>query len=449
MGILARNGFATRQQSAAFFSVVFSGQLIYSAFESFKIPFYERLVTYYGLSDTQFGLLFMALGVAVLFYIPGGWVNNRFNVRSLLIAGLLYRCVTSLTMILLIPPFPVMFTIALSWGILDAIFWPAVVKGVVLFSGENNKSMGLGLLTALRAGGEATLNGILIGVMALLGGTMLVFKAGMIVYACLTVPMAYLVHRFVPADSAHASVRGESNGARQADSARGGENGARQADSARGVGTDNRQALAGLMATLRIPTVWLAGLVGLCIYWVYTTLVYTAPYLIRVHAMNADIAPIYTTANAILLGLGGGVVGGWLADRLIRSASKTIFVTLAVSAALLAVLAYVPARPGWMLTAIIIMSCFAFVILMAKGIQQAPIAELALPDTMLGSAMSVNSFMGFACILWAMPVNGMILDAFEGEPATAFRIIFLMMAGVAVIGALSAVWLLRLIKAKR
>lgn len=425
MGFFRRNGFDTRQQLTAFLTVVFSGQIIYSAFESFKIPFYGRLVEYYGLTDTQFGLMFTALGVAVFFYIPGGWVNNRFNARSVLMVGLAYRCVTALTMIFLAPAlsetwkFPLMFTIALTWGVWDAIFWPAVVKGVVLFSGRDNKGFGLGVLTAFRAGGEATLNGILIGVMALAGGSLLAFKGGMIAYALLTIPMLVLVYFFVPKDP---QTDGDASGEESTQ-------------------VSSKEAMAGLVATLKLPRVWLAGLAGMCVYWVYTTLVYTTPFFTRVYGFSQETAGLLATVNAIALGLSGGILGGIIADKVFRSSATTIAVTLTFASIFLVALAWLPegAENKWV--AFILVASFAFVTMMAKGIQQAPVAELHLPSSMVGSAMSVNSFLAFACILWATTVNGSILDAFKDSPRTGFTIIFVLMAIVGAVGAVLALWL--------
>lgn len=423
MGFFKRNGFNSKEQIAAFLTVVFSGQIIYSAFESFKIPFYQRLVEYYGLTDTQFGLLFTMLGVAVFFYIPAGWINNRFNARTILMIGLAYRCVTSLIMIGIKPPFPVMLVITLTWGILDAIFWPAVVKGVVLFSSKANKGFGLGTLTAFRAGGEATLNGIMIGIMTIFHGSMLAFKTGMMIYALLTIPMILLINRFVPADPV--------------------EDGNVSADSAE-VKNTGKEAYQGLVTTLKIPRVWLAGFAGMTVYWVYTTLVYTTPYFVRVYGLGSETAALYATINAILLGLGGGLVGGIVADKVFKSSAKTLAVTLGIGAVFLLLLTLTTKQNGNMILALALVSAFVFVTMMAKGIQQAPVAELNLPNSIMGSAMSVNSFMAFACILWATTLNGMILDAYKDSPETGFKLIFALMAAVGLVGAGLSLWLTKL-----
>ncbi len=76
---------------SVFFSVVMSGQIIYSAFEAFKGTFYNLLLEVLKIDNTQMGILFTLIGSAMFFYIPAGWVNNRFSVKSILITSLLIR----------------------------------------------------------------------------------------------------------------------------------------------------------------------------------------------------------------------------------------------------------------------------------------------------------------------------------------------------------------------
>ncbi|OKL48186.1 hypothetical protein BSR28_00265 [Boudabousia liubingyangii] len=429
MGSIAkRNGFTSKQQISAFLTVVFSGQVIYSAFESLKIPFYERLVTYYGLTDTQFGMLFMMLGVAVFFYIPGGWINNRFNTRTILIWGLIYRLVTALFMILVRPHFYVMMAITFTWGVLDAIYWPAVIKGVALLSGEKNKGFAFGVLTAFRAGGEATLNGILIGVMAIFNGSMLAFQWGMVAYALIVIPMILLIQHYVPTDAEATALVTAASGTNPTN--------ATATISEEAAPASSAEALQGLILTLKHPRIWVAGIAGLCVYWVYTVLVYTTPLFVRVYQMSSETASTYATVNALALGLTGGIVGGLVADHVFKSSTVTLTWTLGFTTILMIIMAYLPKDPGYIWVALVATSVMAFVIMMSKAIQQAPVAELDLPDSIVGSAMSVNSFMAFACILWAMPINGAILDATKTDPGLAFKRIFLLMALVAAIGAI-------------
>ena len=106
--------FLRRGRIAAYLAVVLSGQVIYSAFEAFKgslmLPLQESL----GITQTQFGQLMTCIGLAMFLYVPAGWVNNRFRVRSIILAGLGWRLATYLVLFLLTPPFGLMITIAIA-----------------------------------------------------------------------------------------------------------------------------------------------------------------------------------------------------------------------------------------------------------------------------------------------------------------------------------------------
>lgn len=417
MSKLSSLGFRSRQQVVSFLTVVFSGQVVYAAFESLKIPFYEPLRELLGLSNEQFGTMFTMLGLALFFYLPGGWVNNRLSVRTVLFWGLTWRVVTGLAMVLLLPPYPVLLVLALTWGILDGIYWPAVVKGVALFAGAGNKSFGFGILNGFRAGGEAILNGILIAAMALTHGSLLTFRTGMAIYACLGLVLMVIIWRFLPADQDAAKLSGD------------------QVDAEETKQLDGREALRGLMTVLRRADMWLAGLAGLCVYWVYLTFVYVTPYLRDVFGVPASLASAFSVAAAVLIGLTAGLVGGLLADKIFHSATMVLCLSLVGSAVVLLALRWVPAGSDYQVWAMVGMAVFAFFALVAKTIQQAPVAELNLPSNIMGSAMSVNSFFGFASILWALKLNGHILDRYPGQAPIAFQQIFANIAIVALVGA--------------
>ena len=126
---------------APFLTVVLSGQIIYSAFEAFKgslmLPLQEML----GISQTQYGLLMGYIGIAVFFYVPAGRVNNRFKVRTILFWSLGFRLATYLIIFLFTPSFTILSIVAISWGVLDAIFWPAVVNGVSVLSADDKEGL--------------------------------------------------------------------------------------------------------------------------------------------------------------------------------------------------------------------------------------------------------------------------------------------------------------------
>ncbi len=122
MKILDKIGFDSNKQFYGFLSIVMSGQIMYSAFEAFKGTFYNLLLEVLNVSNTEIGVLFTLIGSAMFFYIPAGWVNNRFPIKNILIFGLAVRFVTLMYIIIFSPSFTYLTIIAGLWGLLDAIF---------------------------------------------------------------------------------------------------------------------------------------------------------------------------------------------------------------------------------------------------------------------------------------------------------------------------------------
>ena len=79
-----------------FLTVVLAGQLTYSAFEAFKGSLIVPLTKTLGIGIDQFGILMGWLGIAMFLYVPGGWINNRFTVRSILCTWCAWRLGTGL-----------------------------------------------------------------------------------------------------------------------------------------------------------------------------------------------------------------------------------------------------------------------------------------------------------------------------------------------------------------
>ncbi|ESS78490.1 transporter, major facilitator family protein, partial [Cutibacterium acnes PA2] len=185
------------------------------------------------------------LGIAMFLYVPGGWINNRFTVRSILCAWCTWRFVTGL-ILFSIPnlSFDVMIVIAASWGVWDAIGWPAVVNGVAFMSQDADKKgrgLAMGLLESIRRGVEFLMNVVVIGALALWSGhTTTVMRGFAIAYTLVLVPLIFALLRRVPKNAVAGDTAGKGESA-------------------------NVEALKGLVAVLIKPRMWLAGLAGLCV----------------------------------------------------------------------------------------------------------------------------------------------------------------------------------------
>lgn len=416
MNLLAKVGFNTNKQFYGFLSVVMSGQIIYSAFEAFKGTFYNLLLEVLKIDNTQMGILFTLIGSAMFFYIPAGWVNNRFSVKSILITSLLIRFISMMAIITLQPDFTVLIVIAAIWGLVDAIFWPAVVNGVNLMSGDNNKGMAFGLLESIRRATEMSMNAIIVGIMALVGGSILVFQGAIVFYTLLILPMVFCVWKFVPDNSLEVK-QGESK---------------------------NKAALQGLIHVLKMPTVWLAAITSLTVYWTYITLIYTVPYLQAVFGLTTAQAAIFGIINTGAMGVVAGLVAGSISDFIFKSSTKMMLFALGLTVVCLGVTIALPKSADMLIMNMILLMCFSFSIFLAKGIILAPVAEAGVPKEFSGAAMSVGSFAAYASVFWAYALNGWIIDTYPA--VQAYQMIFGIGLTVSAFGMVCAFGLLALKK---
>lgn len=410
--------FLRRGKAAPFLTVVMTGQLTYSAFEAFKGSLMLPLTEVLGISIGQFGVLMGWLGIAMFLYVPGGWVNNRFTIRQLLVAWSAWRCATAL-ILFLVPglSFNVMIAIAISWGVWDAIGWPAVVNGVAFISQDEDqegRGLAMGLLESIRRAAEFAMNVLVIGLLAVFADNATsVMRTMAVIYTLILIPLIFAILRWVPKNAVAQPKDAED--------------------------TQNKAALRGLIHVLARPRVWAAGIAALCVYWAYVNLIYSsAPYLSLVFNATDAQAGAFGIFNTGLVGIFAGLVAGMLADYLFKSSTRMMAVALTVSAFGSILIFMLPQTNIWI--AMVLLMIMAFGVFMGKAVILAPIAELNLPEEINGSAMAVGSFLAYASILWGNPTTAGLVDrATEaGDAAAGYQQVFMITVAVSVIGALAA-----------
>lgn len=408
--------FLRRGRIAPFLSIVLSGQLVYASFEAFKGSLMLPLQELLGITGEQFGLLMGYIGISVFFYIPAGWVLNRFPVRTIIVWSLAWRLGTYLVLFLLNPSFTVMVVIALSWGVLDAIMWPAVVNGVALMAStadSSGRGLAMGLLESIRRFAEFGMNLLIIGAIALWSEQAeLVLRIACIVYALLLIPTIIAVLRFVPRTET-AKLSGKS---------------------------DSTAALVGLLQVLAKPRVWLAGVAALTLYWSYINLIYcSAPYLEQVFDLPRSASAVFGIVNTGLVGIIAGVISGFVADYIFKSSTTMLAAALGLIAVVSGAVLLLPTDPALVWVTLVLLVTVAFATFLGKAVILAPIAELRLPEGISESAMSTGSFLAYAAVFWAYPLNGRIVDEHAADPAAGYHIIFTTTLGVAAVGCACAV----------
>ncbi len=413
-----RPAFLRPGRIGSFLSIVFAGQLAYASFEAFKGSLMLPLTQALGINLQEFSYMMSMLGIATYLYIPGGWVNNRFSIRSILITWLFWRMATGL-FIFLVPniSFSILVGIAISWGVWDAIGWPAVTNGVNFVSSDANKEgkgLAMGLLESIRRTLEFVMNGVIIIMIAIWPDkSQMIMKIMGIIYTLTMLPNILAILKYVP-KNAIAKVEGESS---------------------------NVAALKGLVKVMKMPAIWLAGLSGLCLYWCYMNLIYSsAPYLSLVFNASEALSGTFGIINTGFMGIIGGALAGYLADYLFKSSTKMLAVALGLTS-LGSLLVYILPKQSGMWISVVLLMVMSIGVFMGKAVMMAPIAELNLDESISGSAMSVGSFLAYASIFWAPIINAKFIEASYG-PAQGYKYVFLTTVIVAAVGAICAVLLI-------
>lgn len=417
-GLAGKLGFYSGRTFGGFIAVVLSGQLFYTCLQALRGPFYNQLLQMLHVNNTQFGMLFTITSISSFLTIPGGWVMNRYSVKSILITCLSIRFLTILLMVYGHLNVTGLYVLAAFWALIQSVFFPSVLNGVALLSNKDNKSTAFGILESARRLLQMVLDWILIGVIAWLTptfGEIPTFQFMLLIYDLLLIPLIFLIAKYVPKNGIAAEEKGK-----------------------KGKGVD---ALAGLGKVLIMPKLWIAALTALTIYWLSLQQNYAVPFLQNAMHVNKGAASFFGTISSEGIGIIAALLSGILADKWLHSTSKMIMVGLAlvlIASILEIIMSKTPAMGGWMMAIIAIQSFGMFT---AKGVYMVPASKVPMPEKYRGGAMSVNSFVAYLPNLFALTWVGHILDS--NKPVAAYNQIWTISAIVAAAGFLLAMFTLR------
>ena len=408
--------FLQRDRIGAFLSVALSGQLVYSAFEALKGSLMLQVSDVLGIGIDGFGAMMSVIGLAMYMYVPAGWINNRFTIRSILVTWSAWRLVTLLTLYL-VPglPFKMMLAIAFSWAVWDAIGWPAVVNGLTFVSRDGRsrgRGMVMGFFEAIRRSLEFILAMVVVGCVWAFPQHWRAIVIGFAVgYSLLLAPLIICLLRFVP----------------------------RNAIAHQDNASANTAALIGLLKVMVRPRIWLAGLAAMCLYWAYVNLIYSsAPYLKLVYNVSDGVAGLFGATATSLVGALICIPAGLVADYVFKSSTAMMAAALAVIAISSAAVYMLPSSKTMMWPAIILLIVMSAGVFMGKSVILAPIAELDLPEEINGSAMAVASFLAYASIIWGNSTTSGIVESHRHNAYAGYQVIFLITLAVALAGAACA-----------
>lgn len=401
-------------------SLIIAGEAIF--FLPFVIPriFRPTLLGLFGISNIELGRYFSIYGVvAMISYALGGWLADRFPARILMALAL---WLTSLGGIIMagVPSAGVMMAVYAAWGMTTILlFWSALIRATREWGGVGFQGRAFGWLEGGR------------GAIAALVGTATVFlfsqittvstvdqSVGMrlqplqvviLVVSGFTMISGWLVWIFVPSKTLKGSGDRTLTLIRQ-----------------------------NISFVLRNPAIWLLAVMIVCAYAGYKITddfsLYSREVLGFSEVKAAGVGAVALWLRALI-----AVAAGYLADRfdgvriIIIGYALTFAGSLMVGTGLM--------QPGAVL-ALLYLSLTATGIYAVRTLYFAVLKEANIPVGVTGTAVGIVSFIGFTPEIFMGPLMGNLLDNHPG-PA-GHKLVFLTLAGFALVGCITSLLFARL-----
>ncbi|MDR6506043.1 sugar phosphate permease [Arthrobacter oryzae] len=208
-----------------------------------------------------------------------------------------------------------------------------------------------------------------------------------------------------------------------------------------------KAGLGEIWRAAKLPQLWWVSFTVFMVYVVYCGLTYFIPYLTYVYGLPVALVGAYGIINQYGLKILGGPIGGVLADKVFKGASRYIRLAFLCLIPVVAVLLLLPADPSRQIPAMIVTLLFSLIVFTMRGVFWAPMDEVGIPEETSGTAFGIACLVGYAPGMFAFIVYGAILDANPG--AGGYHIVFIVLAALALVGAAVSSGLVRAARARR
>ena len=402
-------------------ALIIAGEIV------FGLPFHTArffrptLLEVFGFTNTQLGDLFALYGItAMISYFPGGALADRFPARSLLTASLFATGAGGLFMATIPAALPMGLLYAF-WGVTTIfLFWGALIRATREWGGVSRQGLAFGVLEGGRGLVAALVATLALAIFAAIMPDNVALasdedrRTGMqsiiLVYTAAAFIAAVLTWFTVPVPDAE--------------------------------GYRNRHPLQGMGLVLKRPVIWAHAAVIVCAYCGYKGLDNYSLYAVQVLGMDEVRGAGLSTWGGWIRPV-AAVVAGVVADRF--NAARSIGVSFAVLAISWTLLGLSSADVTALNLVYLNLFVTFFAVFALRGIYFALLEENRTPPYLTGAAVGLVSLIGYTPEVFFAPIAGRILDANPG--IVGFRHYFLFLAGIALLGILVVLALLKLRRA--
>ena len=398
--------FSSQKVLINFVILVLCAQFAFSVL-AMKGALLPQMLELWQISKTQFGVLMSIYGIVHnIFYVALAWAQDRFSPRVLIPVNMVLGGITTFFLGKTTDFTTLCFLFVMLSLWCEGAFWPAVLSAVRKSTTDDNQGKIFGLLEGGRGGVELLQNLMVVGLYTALGYSLFGLELAFMVNAAIMIILGVVTWFSLPRQTLLKS-----------------------GDDTKSA---NREVLAGMRVTLRLPEIWLAGAVGFCVYMIYTALPFFLTYLNEIYALPVLAVSIFGIASTSGGRIAIALPSGFIAQRFLGGPTGGMGFGMTLVALLALSMMALPIGPTTMWPAMSLMLLITFTIFFMRPLYFAPFGEMGLPPRFSGSVIAIAAFIiylptSFAYFLW-----GVLLDSNKG--ATGYRYMFALMAVVAVVG---------------
>ncbi|MBU4439214.1 MAG: MFS transporter, partial [Firmicutes bacterium] len=401
----------------ALLAIVLAASTIYEL-PYLSYTYYDLMLEALNITNMQMGLLMSIFGfVSMIGYFPGGYLADKISARKLITFSLIGVGILGF-FISTFPAFPFVIVIYVLYGILSSVtFWAAMLKATRQLGDSSEQ----GRLFGMRESGTGLMP-VLYGMIILFvfnttGATFLSLRWVMIGYAFLAI-LGGVFAWFGLEDNKQTDNPEEKTGA----------------------------SFRALTKVIKMPNLWLLGIVVFSAASIYASYSYITPYLTEFFGLSASTVVFLGLIRIYGMAVLGGLLSGFIADKIGSKIKVILFISI-VPIICFSAFMLIPADPAYLTVFIVFMLATGLSLFMIRGIYFAVIDEINIPLAISGTAMGFVSLIGFLPESYVYTLFGGWMDKYPG--IGGYQHIFVYMIIVTIAGFIAAGLLFRnLVKKK-
>lgn len=398
--------------------LIISGALIY-ALPYFRSYYYDSFVKLFNISNTQMGALGSAFGGASVFaYCLGGFCADRWPARGLMTISLIATGLCGF-ILLLYPPYGVVFMVHLVWGITSILtFWSALVKAIRSLADSDEQGKAFGFFE----GGRGIVNMVQSAIILALFGYIskavsekAALSAIITIYSTICILLGAMVFFMF-----------------------------KEPERTDGV-PEKLFNIPVLKRVAKMPTTWLQILVIFCSYAMIISYFYITPYATSAFGASAIIAAALGYFSQYCRPV-GCFVSGILADKF--GSSKICAISYVIMIAGIAGLIVTPGSPSMIWMILVFIAAIYASMYAIQSMHYAIMEEGDYPLEITGTATAIITPIGYSAEFFMPIIGGMCLDHWNNSE-TGYKVFFGILGALALIGLIAILAWMVITKEKR